>query len=136
MFTLTKKEQNEISPDMQLSRLSFHIDSLKWRAYSDPDFLLGDKGVRLAESQVIGNAMLKILRMTLSTRGYEKVLQIMRLNVFLGKLVNCSTIINELSYNFVLFGEPSITRPWGCSFYGHNLYLTIFLYKTSIVCSP
>lgn len=60
----------------------------------------------------------------------------MRVNGFLGELVESPAVMNEFSYNFVVFGEPSTTRPWGFQFYGHHLCLNIFLYKTQIVVSP
>lgn len=60
----------------------------------------------------------------------------MRINGFLGELVQGTKVMNEFSYNFVLFGEPSTTRPWGWSFYGHHLCLNIFLYQRQIVISP
>ncbi len=60
----------------------------------------------------------------------------MRINGFLGDLVAAPKIMNEHSYNLVLFGTPSETAPWGVSFYGHHLCLNIFLYKSQIVVSP
>ncbi|KAM0559896.1 hypothetical protein ACHAPJ_003846 [Fusarium lateritium] len=61
----------------------------------------------------------------------------MRINGFLGELVEAPAIMNEFSYNFVLFGaEPSTTAPWGFSFYGHHLCLNAFFYKNQMVLSP
>lgn len=60
----------------------------------------------------------------------------MRINHFLGVLVDSPRVMNEFSYNFVLFGTPSTTRPWGWSFYGHHLCLNLFFYKSQIVASP
>lgn len=60
----------------------------------------------------------------------------MRVNHFLGEIVECTSVMNEYSYNFVLFGTPSTTSPWGISFYGHHLCLNIFLYKTQLIISP
>jgi hypothetical protein len=60
----------------------------------------------------------------------------MRINGFLGELVQGTKVMNEYSYNFVMFGEPSTTQPWGWSFYGHHLCLNVFLYKRHIVISP
>ncbi len=79
---------------------------------------------------------MNILKVTLSAEGYEKAVSAMRINHFLGELVKAPGVCNEYSYNFVLFGAPSITRPWGISFYGHHLCLNIFLYKTQVVISP
>lgn len=81
-------------------------------------------------------AVLKVLELTLSPEGYQKALGAMRVNGFLGDLVHAPNIMNEFSYNFVLFGEPSAETPWGFSFYGHHLCLNVLLYKTQIVISP
>jgi len=123
--------------DKQKSTLLYHVDSPEWRSWSNPEFLLSDKGLRLDElDSNLRDSILKVLEATLSPEGYAKALGAMRVNGFLGELVQAPTICNEYSYNFVLFGEPSITRPWGFSFYGHHLCLNIFLYKGQIVSSP
>ncbi|KAL2866672.1 uncharacterized protein BJX67DRAFT_388438 [Aspergillus lucknowensis] len=121
----------------QKSTLTYHIDSPEWRTWSNPEFLLSNKGLRLDEvSPQIRTAILSILQSTLSPEGYAKALSAMRINHYLGELVHSPRIMNEFSYNFVLFGHPSTTAPWGFSFYGHHLCLNIFLYRTQIVASP
>ncbi|KAI0903255.1 hypothetical protein F4823DRAFT_568888 [Ustulina deusta] len=122
----------------QLSQTILHIDSPEWRTWSNPEFLLSEKGIRLDEiAPSLRDGVLAVLRETLSPEGYEKAVGAMRINHFLGELVNAPRVMNEHSYNFVLFGtEPSTTRPWGFSFYGHHLCLSVFLYKTQIVVSP
>lgn len=77
-----------------------------------------------------------VLRATLSPEGYEKAVGAMRINGFLGELVKAPRVCNEYSYNFALFGTPSMDRPWGFSFYGHHLCLNVFLYRSQIVISP
>ena len=132
----TQSLLSQLSPD-QLSTVSYHIDSPEWRTWSNPEFLLSDKGIRLDElSPKIRDSVLSVLRATLSPEGYEKAISAMRINGFLGELVKSPAVMNEYSYNFVLFGEPSTTEPWGFSFYGHHLCLNIFLYKTQIIASP
>ncbi|KAJ5609013.1 hypothetical protein N7528_009580 [Penicillium herquei] len=112
----------------QKEAVNYHIDSPQWRTWSNPEFLLAHKGVRLDEvTENVRDAVMNILKVTLSPEGYEKAVAAMRINHFLGEL---------FSYNFVLFGRPSATRPWGFSFYGHHLCLNIFLYKGQIVASP
>jgi hypothetical protein len=121
----------------QTETLSYHIDSPEWRSWSNPEFLLSDKGLRLEDvSEDIRSAIMSVLRATLSPEGYEKAISAMRINHFLGELCGCPTICNDLSYNFVLFGTPSTTQPWGISFYGHHLCLNIFLYRTQVIISP
>ncbi|RYO92119.1 hypothetical protein DL766_010289 [Monosporascus sp. MC13-8B] len=122
----------------QRRRTLLHIDSHEWRTWSNPEFLLSDKGLRLEElSPGLRDGVLGVLRAALSPEGYEKALAAMRVNHFLGELVGGQKVMNQHSYNFVLFGAgPSTTRPWGFSFYGHHLCLSVFLYRTQIVVSP
>ena len=123
--------------ETQKEAVSYHIDSPQWRTWSNPEFLLTHKGVRLDEVDgKTRGAVMNILKTTLSPEGYEKAVKAMRINHFLGELVKSPRVMNEFSYNFVLFGRPSTTRPWGWSFYGHHLCLNVFLYKGQIVASP
>ncbi|KAF6828464.1 hypothetical protein CMUS01_08563 [Colletotrichum musicola] len=123
--------------EKQKSVLCYHIDSPEWRSWSNPEFLLSDKGLRLDElAPQLRDAILRVLETTLSPEGYAKALAAMRINGFLGDLVEAPAICNEFSYNFVLFGEPSAARPWGFSFYGHHLCLNVFLYRGQIVVAP
>ncbi|KIV93339.1 hypothetical protein PV10_04557 [Exophiala mesophila] len=133
---VAKTALSGLTPEQQ-STLSYHIDSPEWRTWSNPEFLLSHKGVRLDElTSEARDSILKILSVTLSPEGYQKAIAAMRINGFLGDLVKSPAVMNEYSYNFVLFGEPSTTEPWGFSFYGHHLCLNIFLYKTQIIISP
>ncbi|KAJ5624012.1 hypothetical protein N7510_000321 [Penicillium lagena] len=123
--------------DKQKEVLSYHIDSPQWRTWSNPEFLLSHKGIRLDEvDATTRDSIMNILKTTLSPEGYGKAVAAMRINHFLGEMVKSPEVMNEFSYNFVLFGKPSTTRPWGWSFYGHHLCLNIFLYKGQIVASP
>lgn len=137
--TIVAATQHAVSllTPQQLAKLSYHIDSPEWRTWSNPEFLLSDKGVRLDEvTPQVRESILAILRATLSPEGYDKAVGAMRINGFLGELVKAPAVMNEYSYNFVLFGEPSTTRPWGFSFYGHHLCLNVFFYRTQMVVSP
>lgn len=121
----------------QKATISYHIDSPEWRSWSNPEFILSDKGLRLDEqTSSIRDSILAVLKATLSPEGYEKAIAATRVNHFLGELVESPAVMNEYSYNFVLFGTPSTTRPWGWSFYGHHLCLNIFLHKSQIFISP
>jgi hypothetical protein len=123
--------------EQQRTKVCFHIDSPEWRTWSNPEFLLSDKGIRLDEiTAELRDEVLHVLETSLSREGYQKALGAMRVNHFLGELVQTPTIMNEFSYNFALFGTPSTTRPWGFSFYGHHLCLNLFFYRSQIVCSP
>lgn len=123
--------------EKQRTKTCYHVDATEWRTWSNPEILMSDKGVRLDElTPALRNSTLRVLQTTLSPEGYDKAVGAMRINHFLGELVDSPAIMNEFSYNFVVFGAPSIDRPWGFSFYGHHLCLNIFLYKQQIVASP
>jgi hypothetical protein len=62
----------------------------------------------------------------------------MRVNHFLGEIVQLPQIMNKYSYNFLLFGTPSSSSssPWGWLLYGHHLCLSVFFKGSQIVISP
>ncbi|KAL9623491.1 MAG: hypothetical protein Q9160_002171 [Pyrenula sp. 1 TL-2023] len=121
----------------QKKRLMYHLDSPEWRTWSNPEFLLSDKGLRLDEVDAdMRQSILQVLELTLSPQGFQKARAAMRINHFLGELVKSNAVCNEYSYNFALFGKPSKDRPWGFTFYGHHLCLNIFLYLNQMVISP
>jgi hypothetical protein len=127
---------SELTPQ-ELARTAHHIDSPEWRTWSNPEFLLSDKGIRLDDvTPAVRDATMALLKATLSPEGYEKAVSAMRINGFLGELVDGKAVCNEYSYNLCLFGKPSTTTPWGISFYGHHLCLNIFLYRSQIIISP
>lgn len=133
---LTNKLLSQLTPT-QRDAVSYHIDSPEWRTWSNPEFLLANKGIRLDElTPQVRDACMDILSATLSSEGYHKAVSAMRINGFLGELVNGTAVCNQYSYNFVLFGTPSTTHPWGISFYGHHLCLNLFFHRTQLVLSP
>ncbi|KAL1863065.1 hypothetical protein VTK73DRAFT_6490 [Phialemonium thermophilum] len=123
--------------EAQRARVSYHVDSPEWRTWSNPEFLLSDKGIRLDEvSEEVRGRALRVLQASLSPEGYQKAVGAMRINGFLGELVRAPAVVNEFSYNLAFFGAPATDRPWGFSFYGHHLCLNLFFYKTQVVISP
>jgi len=127
---------SKMTPE-QLKLVMYHVDSPEWRSWSNPEFLLSDKGIRLDElSEDLRESILKVLKVTLSPEGYEKAIAAMRVNHFLGEIVESLAVMNQYSYNFVVFGQPSTDRPWGFTLYGHHLCLNIFLYQRQIFITP
>ncbi|KAI2619312.1 hypothetical protein GGR54DRAFT_604281 [Hypoxylon sp. NC1633] len=123
----------------QAARTMLHIDSPEWRSWSNPEFLLSDKGIRLDSDSVsapLRASVLALLEATLSPEGYAKAVDAMRVNHFLGQLVHAPRVMNQHSYNFAIFGAPHPTQAWGFTFYGHHLCLSVFLRGPQIVVSP
>lgn len=113
------------------------IDSPQWRGWSNPELYISRYGLRLEEVRpVVRDAILAVLKASMSEKGYEKSRNCMRMNHFLGQIVNAPKVMNEWSYNFLLYGEPSLDQPWGWNFYGHHLCLNCFILDGQMVISP
>lgn len=123
--------------DDQREKASFDISDRSWRLWSNPEFLINDRGLRLERlSDSLVAKIDSVLKATLSPEGYQKATSSRRINAFLGELCYATGIMNELSYNFLLFGTPSTTQPWGFSLYGHHLCLAVYLCERQIVIAP
>jgi hypothetical protein len=73
---------------------------------------------------------------SLSAEGYAHVVDLMHVNRFSGDLVGRVKYLNEWSYQFGLFGEPSRTEPWGWQVFGHHLVLNCLLIGDTYVLTP
>ena len=121
----------------QREKVQYPINAIEWRAWSNPEFLLRPFGLRLEElDESVVKSILAVLQATLSPEGYEKARSAMRINHFLGEVCDVPNIMNEYSYNFLLFGTPSTAQAWGWSLYGHHLCLNAFIKGRQIIISP
>ena len=97
----------------------------------------GPGGLRLDECTTeVQSAVHKLMKASSSPEGYEKILGCCLTNDFLGHLVNGKKVLNEHSYNFRLFGTPSLTEPWGYTFFGHHLCLAVVVQGKRMVIGP
>jgi uncharacterized protein DUF3500 len=125
-----------LSPE-QRQLASFPIDAPEWRRWQNTEIYAETGGLRLEEANdEIRNAVLALMRASLSAKGYEQSLGAMRLNRFLGDLVGGPAVMNEWSYSLSLFGEPSLTEPWGWQCFGHHMCLNCFVLGDQMVFSP
>ena len=143
--------------EQQSKKLRYNVTAKEWRAWSNPEILLRPFGLRIEEglcchtslnlnifahthivSKDIRDAIHKVIEASLSPEGYQKALAAMRINHFLGECVKLPQIMNQDSYNFLLFGNPSSSpsSPWGWLLYGHHLDIACFLRGSQIVISP
>jgi hypothetical protein len=113
------------------------LNSRVWRAWMNPEFYLNRFGLRLDEiDEPVREAVLQLLRASLSDKGFTKVRHAMWTNAFLGDLTNKPRVFGEFSYNVNLFGEPSTTAPWGWSLYGHHVAISVLVVGEQMVVSP
>ncbi|BEI90291.1 uncharacterized protein CcaverHIS019_0303610 [Cutaneotrichosporon cavernicola] len=116
------------------------VDNDEFRAWSNPELYVNPGGIRLDETSPQTQDLIHdILRSSLSKEGYEKVNGCMLTNHFLGQLVNGPKVLNRHSYNFRLFlppSGPSLTEPWGYTFFGHHLCLAVLFCGPRMVIGP
>jgi hypothetical protein len=121
----------------QRMRLVQPLDSNLWRVWSNPEFLFNDCGLRIEDLALTQReAILKLVESSLSAKGFAKSRGCMQTNAFLGQLCQLPNLLNEWSYNIQLFGDPSLTEPWGWNLYGHHLCLNCFVMGGQLVISP
>jgi hypothetical protein len=125
-----------LSPE-QRAAACFPVDSQHWRKWQNTELYVEDYGLRLdAVPDALREAVMDVLRASLSASGYQKSRDVMRLNRFLGDLVGGPEVLGEWSYIFCLFGEPSPSAPWGWELFGHHLTLSCFVLGRQMVLSP
>ena len=118
-------------------RLRYSLDAREWRCWMNPEFYLAKYGLRFEENpEGVRVAALSLIKASLSKKGYEDTLTAMRVNGFLGSLVGAHHLMNEWSFNFILFGEPSRNEPWGWSIWGHHLAMSVLVLGSQMVVSP
>ncbi|KAK0118444.1 hypothetical protein ONS95_012729 [Cadophora gregata] len=115
----------------------YPIDAPQRRAWANPELYLFRNGIRLENvDETVRTAVHSVIQSTFSPEGFQKALSAMKTNEFLGELVNAPGVLNMHSYNFLTFGNPSTTEPFGWLLYGHHLCLSVFVWKTQIVVAP
>lgn len=123
--------------DQQRAAMMFPIDSRQWRSWNNTPLWVYEFGLSmetLPGSQ--REAILEVVRASLSSRGFQMARDVMRLNQFLGELIQNTAMLGEWSYRFSVFGSPSVTEPWGWQLYGHHLALNCFVIGEQMVLSP
>ncbi len=125
-----------LSPE-QRERVAYPLDAPEWRGWSNPEFVFFRNGLRLEEQdEEVVRAILAVVEASLSPEGFERVREAMALNGYLGELVGLPGIMNERSYWFSIFGEPSATEPWGWQLFGHHLALNFVRVRGRDVIAP
>src|ERR1700761_5999815 len=118
-------------------KVRYPVDAPEWRDWYNPEWPMNTHGLRLDEaSGTVRSAFTALVRACLSADGSLKTERVRSANLFLGELYDLRNIMNEWSYHFLLFGEPSRSEPWGWSLYGHHLALNCFILGPQVVLSP
>jgi len=136
MVEAAQKLIDHASPEQRVA-LCHPVDAHEWRAWSNPEIYVNKFGLRLDEIQSpVRDAVLDVMRASLSPKGYTKARNVLYMNQFLGEVVQAPRVLNQYSHNFNLFGTPSLSEPWGWNLYGHHLVLNVFVLAGQMVVSP
>jgi len=136
MIAATLDVLGQLSAEQRASTI-FPVDAREWRRWNNTEMYIFRQGLRLDDIAVpLREAILAVVRESLSAGGYAKTRDVMRLNQFLGELVGNTKVLNEWSYNFSLFGTPSASEPWGWQMMGHHLALNCLVIGGQMVLSP
>jgi hypothetical protein len=126
----------QLTPE-QRQAMSFPVDSDKWWQWQNTEIYVENYGLRLDEvADSVREAVMDMLRASLSQHGYETSRAVMRLNRFLGDLVGGPQVLGEWAYIFCLFGTPDAVKPWGWQLFGHHLSLNCLVIDRQMVLSP
>ncbi|MFJ5958848.1 DUF3500 domain-containing protein [Paenarthrobacter sp. NPDC092416] len=121
----------------QVERLSYAVDAHEWQSWANPEFMQHDTGLRLDELEPpVRDAALAVVEASLSPEGYALARNLMRINGFLGDLVDLPLLMNEYSYNFAMYGVPSESEPWGWQLFGHHVALNCLVAGSQLVVTP
>ena len=108
--------------DDQRERMLHPIDAGERRAWSNPEFVFHRVGLRLEDlPSETADALLDIVRASLSPEGWALVDGAMQLNGFLGEITALPAIMNARSFWFSVYGAPSTSEPWGWQLFGHHV---------------
>ncbi|KAL5313139.1 hypothetical protein ACEPPN_018872 [Leptodophora sp. 'Broadleaf-Isolate-01'] len=137
MTKAAKRLFNATSPEATQALWNPSVDAPEWRRWINPEIYVYRHGIRLEEtSEDVVEAIHDLMRASLSPEGYAKARGCMKVNQFLGEVVDGRKVLNERSYNFSIFGMPSEDEPWGWQIFGHHFAMNCFVAKTQIVISP
>ncbi|GAA3884521.1 DUF3500 domain-containing protein [Leifsonia kafniensis] len=121
----------------QADRIRYPIDAVEWQSWANPEFMQYDTGLRLeALDQGTRDRIFSVIEASLSDAGFKLIRDLMRINGFLGEIIDLSNIMNEFSYNFAIYGEPSAVRPWGWQIFGHHAAINCLVVGTQLVMTP
>lgn len=113
------------------------VDAHEWRAWMNPEIYISRHGVRLEEaSDDFLTNIHSLMSASLSEEGFMKATGCMKVNHFLGEVVNGRKVLNYKSYNFTIFGIPSETDPWGWQIFGHHFDMNCFILGKQMVVTP
>ena len=115
----------------------FPVDAGEWRSWINANDWANRHGAFLRDlNHQEREAFEGLLRASLSDGGFSLIRDAMRLNEYLGEIVEDTEILSEWTYWVSVFGRPSLQEPWGWQLDGHHVNLNVFVLRGQMVVSP
>jgi hypothetical protein len=153
LYPLTPAERGEEAPVAEMvaaaddllaalsptdrDRLTHPVDAVEWQTWANPEFMQFDTGLRLEfQPDDVRDKAMALVRASLSPEGAELVRAMMRINGFLGEVVDLPTVLGEWSYHLALYGTPDLHAPWGWQLFGHHAAVNCLVVEGRMQVSP
>jgi hypothetical protein len=126
-----------LAPEQKV-RTVFSVEDLEWRNWSNVDNgIFVRQGVSLKEMSVDQReAAMNLMRASLSAKGLQLSLDIMKTDQTLREINNDVLSFDEDLYFFTMMGLPSGDEPWGWQIDGHHLVINYFVLADQVVMTP
>lgn len=122
----------------QRSRVRLPVDAAAWRLWTNAYPSWEPEGVFLEDlDDTRREAVIGLLRASLSARGLADVQTTMRLNAALGAATGqYRDTLTQWAYWITVYGEPSSGAPWGWQLFGHHVCVSFFMLGGQMVLTP
>jgi len=123
----------------QQEKLSFSFTDNKQREnWSNlPVGIVPRAGLRMGDlSQVQRESVFALLKVTLSERGFQQVIDNMNGDQFLKDSGRGRSDFGSDEYYISILGKPSVTEPWMWQFGGHHLAINATVVGSNVTLSP
>lgn len=116
--------------------VSFPIDNNEWRKWGNVHSYTrqGVSFENLDEKQ--RKLAVNLFKASLSAKGVQKTLDIMKLNETLAELTGRASEYSRWMYYLTIMGEPSADKPWGWQLDGHHCIINFFVLGDQVVMAP
>lgn len=123
---------------IQKIKTHFGVTDDEWRKWSNVDNLIYVRqGVSLKELTADQReAAMGLLQASLSAKGLQNSLDIMKTDKSLAELNDDAFYLDEELYYLTIMGTPSATDPWGWQLDGHHLVINYFVLGDQVVMTP
>lgn len=124
-------------PDEARAQVCLPVDSHLWRHWQNTPLMLRTPQFELLELPLpLRELGMEIVRASLSPTGFARTRDVMANNLFLGRLIDLTDLLNDWAFTLTIFGQPSPHQPWGWQLFGHHLSLNCMFIGGHMTLSP